>query len=353
MLGCQPPEQSRGAQQLDHAVKAEGREQHATGSDAGADRQDGLSSHPGRAHDLEPNARPQRDRPNPRQLVFHYRCVPSGFGCCISSRASELHQSWFDNAESMMMIVGEGGSLKLPGWVRRPPELTPPLQLGNVAKAAGPDLATLEEPANDVAYKMIGGAYGVLGAEVLGQFVPRVVDPKRWGVYVREAGVAWLCRELGPHLDASIPGLPIRMARCVAAHHYVHCAIEAAVTQAHGEAEYLDLILKQSPRHGDLEEHLAEQRFRLQALSGVDRGVSQGFDGRLADLMARTPEGRETASLADAALLVELVNDKYSLGMTAADSDFNGAGQAVPCFLVIEPHLPEPLASSIRQALLA
>ena len=59
-------------------------------------------------------------------------------------------------------------SLKLPGWVRRPPELTPELNVLKDGGPAGPEIGILLDPANDVAYKMIGGAFGVLGAEVLG-----------------------------------------------------------------------------------------------------------------------------------------------------------------------------------------
>ena len=41
--------------------------------------------------------------------------------------------------------------LKLPGWVQRPPDLTPPLRFdGAWDNSVGPDLGTLEDPANDV-----------------------------------------------------------------------------------------------------------------------------------------------------------------------------------------------------------
>jgi hypothetical protein len=243
--------------------------------------------------------------------------------------------------------------LTLPGWVRRPPELTPPLRLDRSGAAAnGPDLATLQDPANEVAFKMIGGAYGVLGAEVLGQFVPRAVDEQRFGVYVREAAVAWLCRELAPHIKGdSVSALPFRMARCVAAHHFVHYVVEAAVTQAHGEAAYLDLVVRHSPRHLDLEECLAEQRFLSEALSDLDLGTSQLLQGPLSVLMARAPEATDPASPANADDLLELLNTELLLGMTAADSDFHRRENSVPTFLVIEPHLPDPLAYSIRRAL--
>jgi hypothetical protein len=250
--------------------------------------------------------------------------------------------------------MSEGATVKLPGWVRRAPELTPPLDVRRTGGGPeGPDIATLQDPANDVAYKMIGGAYDVLGAEVLGQFVPRVLDAKRWGIYVREAGVAWLCRELGPHLSAASLGeLPLRMARCVAAHHYVHAAVEAAVTQADGKTTYLDLLVKQSPRHDAWEERVAELRFWFEALSRLDDATRRLFEGPLSALMARTPEGRATTSRADISMLVEKLNDALSVAMTATDSDFTDHVHLVPCYLVIEPHLPEPLASSIRRALL-
>jgi hypothetical protein len=252
------------------------------------------------------------------------------------------------------MMVSRGPSVKLPGWVRRPPELTPQLQLDRTgASADGPDLATLQDPANDVAYKMIGGAYGVLGAEVLGQLVPRVLDEARWGIYIREAGIAWLCRELAAHLDAAaLSELPRAMARSVAAHHYVHCAVEIAMTQTHGADAYLDLLAKQSPRHGGLEERLAETRFRSEALSSLDHENRQLVEGPLASLMSRTPEGRDSRSRGNIDVVVEQLNNEYALKMTAADSEFLGPGCEVPCYLVIEPHLPNRLALSIRQALI-
>ena len=219
--------------------------------------------------------------------------------------------------------------------------------------ARGPDIATLEDPANDVAYKMIGGAYGVLGAEVLGHFVPRVLDEKRWGIYVRDAGVAWLCRELAPSVPANRLGeLPQRLARAVAAHHYVHCAVEAAVIGAHGEAYYRDLLVKQSPRHGEQEERLAEMSFRAQALSGLALQTRRLWEDPVTALMARTPEGTSSTSSTAIAEIVERLNREFSLGMTAADVDFGKPGTLVPCFLVMEPHLPEPLASAIQQGLL-
>lgn len=252
------------------------------------------------------------------------------------------------------MRVSEGASVKLPGWVQRPPELTPPLDISPTgARPDGPDIRTLQEPANDVAYKMIGGAYGVLGAEVLGHFVPRALDQQRWGVYVREAGVAWLCHELGPHFAAASFGqLPLRMARCVAAHHYVHCAVEDVVTQAHGKAHYLDLLVKESPRQNAWEERLADLRFRLEALTGLDPETRQVLEGPLSALLDRTPEGRATTSVTDIASVVEKLNAALSVRMTGADSNFSGTRQSAPYYLVIEPHLREPLASSLRRALL-
>jgi hypothetical protein len=244
--------------------------------------------------------------------------------------------------------------VKLPGWVRRSPELTPPLALSRALPGpGGPDLTTLQNPANEVAFKMIGGAYGVLGAEVLGHFVPHVLDEERWGIYVREAGVAWLCRELAPNIEGGAVGeLPLRMARCVAAHHYVHGAVEAAVTRTHGKSFYLDLVVRQSPRHGSTEERLAELCFRSEALSDLDRGMRARLEGPLRALMARTVEGREATDAADLPTVVQQLNTEYSSGMTAADLDFGESGNLMPCFLVFEPHLPEQLASSIRRVLL-
>jgi hypothetical protein len=249
--------------------------------------------------------------------------------------------------------VSNEPSLKLPGWVQRPSDLTPLLRFDRTAEdSEGPDLGTLQDPANDVAYKMIGGAYGVLGAEVLGHFVPRGLGEERWGIYVREAGIAWLTRELGPHLrESTLPELPRRMARAVAAHHQVHCVVEAAVTRAHGKAAYLDLLVKQSPRHGALEERLAELRFRSEALTSLDHENRQLIEGPLASLMSRTPEGRDPSSPADIGVVIKQVHDEYVL-MTAPDSVFLERSDEVPCYLVIEPHLPERLASSIRRALL-
>jgi hypothetical protein len=200
---------------------------------------------------------------------------------------------------------------------------------------------------------MIGGAYGVLGAEVLGHFVPRALGEDRWGIYVREAGIAWLSRELGSHVSASALGvLPLRMARSVAAHHYVHKAVEGAVTRAHGKAAYLELLVNQSPRHGGLEERLAEMRFRSEALSSLDHEKRQRIGGPLASLMSRTPEGKDPRAPADIDVAVEQLNNEYAVKMTAADSDFVGPGHTVPCYLVLEPHLPDRLASSIRRVLL-
>jgi hypothetical protein len=232
--------------------------------------------------------------------------------------------------------------------------LTPPLRFdGAWDNSVGPDLGTLEDPANDVAYKMIGGAYGVLGAEVLGHFMPRALGEERWGIYVREAGIAWLSRELGSHVSSSALGeLPLRMAQAVAAHHYVHKAVEGTVTRAHGKAAYLDLLVNQSPRHGGLEERLAELRFQSKALSGLDHEKRQRMRGPLASLMSRTPEGTDPISPADIDVAVEHLNNEYAVKMTAADSDFGGPGHTVPCHLVLEPHLPDRLASSIRRALL-
>jgi hypothetical protein len=245
--------------------------------------------------------------------------------------------------------------VKLPGWVRRPPYLTPLLYLGDSdLRPDGPDTSTLLDRANDVAYKMIGGAYGVLGAEVLGHFVPRVLDETRWGIYVREAGVAWLCRELAPDLTSDSGGeLTRRMARCVAAHHYVHCAVEAAVLRTHGEATYLDMLVKQSPRHGVSEERLGEMRFRLEALARLDQATRRLLETPLDALMARTPEGNARTTADDVAAVIALVNTELSVEIPFAGTDLENAEDSVPTYLVMEPHLPEPLASSIRQALLS
>ena len=72
-------------------------------------------------------------------------------------------------------------SPKLPGWVRRAAELTPEVNVLRVGGPAGPGIGILLDR-NEVAYKMIGGAYGILGAEVLGHYVPRALDEQRWGI---------------------------------------------------------------------------------------------------------------------------------------------------------------------------
>lgn len=219
--------------------------------------------------------------------------------------------------------------------------------------AAGPSLSTLLDPANDVAYKMIGGAYRVLGAEVLGHFVPRALDEDRFGIYVREAGVAWLCRELAPTLtDYGVGELPHRMARAVAAHHDVHAIVERAVSEARGTGAYLDLLARQAPRHGPSEERLAELQFQSEARSGLDHGTRQLLEGPLDELMARAPEGADKVLRATAAELVAVLNVEYSLETRAEDYVVDDLSRSVPCYLVMEPHLPEHLASEIRRALL-
>jgi hypothetical protein len=72
----------------------------------------------------------------------------------------------------------------------------------------------------------------------------------------------------------------------------------------------------------------------------------------LASLMSRTPEGKDPIFPADINVALEHLNNEYAVKMTTANSDFGGPGHTVPCYLVLEPHLPDRLASSIRRALL-
>jgi hypothetical protein len=272
-------------------------------------------------------------------------------GCRLSTDGKPTHRGI---ESSRLAQVNDGPPLKLPGWVSRPSELTPPLAIiQTLVRPPGPDIETLRNPANDVAYKMIGGAYGVLGAEVLGYYVPQSASQKRWGIYVREAGVAWLCRELGPHVKVtSVGGLPQRMARSITAHHNVHRVVEARFVTAHGEVAYLELLVNKSPRHSAIEEHLAELGFQLEATSGLDYQSRQQLVAPLHALMARAPEGKDPTDVADVALLVGRLNAEMSIGMTVADLDLTHSDLEMPCYLVLEPHLPQPLASAIRQALL-
>ena len=249
----------------------------------------------------------------------------------------------------------QGQTPKLPGWVRRPPELTPELDVLRAGGQAGPDTSILLDPANDVAYKMIGGAYGVLGAEVLGHCVPRVLDGTRWGIYVREAGVAWLCSQLAPQIrrHPQLQGeLSLRVARGIAAHHYVHLVVEAAITEAHGKASYLELLVHHAPRHHPSEEALAEVLLRSEIAVDLDAETQDAIEAALDQVMRQTPEARNSTGENAITSLVDLVNGDLSSKVTVGEFQFRNADRPVPQYLVLEPHLPEPVATSIRQALL-
>jgi hypothetical protein len=251
--------------------------------------------------------------------------------------------------------VSEAPLPKLPGWVRRPTEFTPQLNLRQASGRAGPDISILLDPANDVAYKMIGGAYGVLGAEVLGQYVPRALDEQRWGIYVREAGVAWLCSQIAPHIDRHPKvrnELPPRLARGIAAHHYVHLAVEAAVTEDRGTARYLDLLVDRAPRHGPFEEILGELLFRSEVLLDVETEARGEMEAAVDAVIRKTPEGRGPDADRGMSAVVDLVNAGLLLTMSLAEFQLRNANQPVPQYLVLEPHLPDPVASAIRKALL-
>jgi hypothetical protein len=220
---------------------------------------------------------------------------------------------------------------------------------------AGPDIRILIDPANDVAYKMIGGAYGVLGAEVLGQYIPRALDPQRWGIYVREAGVAWLCSLVAtqtyryPKLQDDLPS---RLARGVAAHHYVHLAVEVAVTATRGHTSYLDLLAEHAPRHEPSEEILAELLFRSEVVLGLEPETRRATEAAVDGVMRQTPEARSPHAGHEETTVVDLVNAGLSLNMTLADFRFRDADRPVPQYLVLEPHLPDLVASAIRKSLL-
>ena len=92
----------------------------------------------------------------------------------------------------------------------------------------------------------------MLGAEVLGHFVPQALDADRWGIYIREAGIAWLCSRLAPSLvqDPGLSsGLALRLAGGVAAHHLTHHIVEEAITESRGRDQYLQILTPNMPRH--------------------------------------------------------------------------------------------------------
>jgi hypothetical protein len=239
--------------------------------------------------------------------------------------------------------------------VRRPPELTPVLNVLRDGGSAGPDIGVLLDPANDVAYKMIGGAYGVLGAEVLGYYVPRGLDPQRWGIYVREAGVAWLCSRVAPQVDGhpELAGeLPTRLARGIATHHYVHLVVEAAVTESRGNASYLGVLVDYAPRHEPHDEILGELLFRLEVPSGLAPETRRAMETSIDTVLRQAPDKSSLSAGTEIPAVVDHVNSVLSLNMSAGDFEFRKAAAPVPQYLVLEPHLPQPVASSIRKALL-
>ena len=215
------------------------------------------------------------------------------------------------------------------------------------------DVEVFLDSANDVAYKMIGGAYGVLGAEVLGHFVPRILDSGRWGVYVREAGIAWLCSKLAPRLTRDprlLNGLALRLARGVAQHHMTHHVVEEAFTDSWGRDQYVEILTKNAPRHPATEEKLADALLRAEIISGLVE-PSQGLvDSALSELAELPPEGSAPRRLV-AELLAELNRD---LRLTMTSAEVNAAMHTldVPHYLVLEPHLPGTTASAVREKLL-
>jgi len=252
--------------------------------------------------------------------------------------------------------VTEPPSPKLPGWVRRPPELTPVLNVLTDGGPAGPDVSVLLDPANDVAYRMIGGAYSVLGAEVLGYYVPRALDPQRWGIYVREAAVAWLCSRLAPQVEghpALARELPTRLARGIATHHYVHLVVEAAVTESRGNTSYLGVLVEYAPRHEPHEEILGELLFRLEVLRGLAPKTRSAMEKAIDTVLRQAPDPSGLSDGNEIPAVVDHLNSGLSLNMSPGDFEFRKATEPVPQYLVLEPHLPEPVASSIRKALLS
>jgi hypothetical protein len=227
---------------------------------------------------------------------------------------------------------------KLPGWTRRPAELTLAFNLRPPGPpAAGQDSSVFFDPANAVAYRMIGGAYGVLGVEVLGYYVPRALDPERWGIYVREAGVAWLGSQCGTLMDLEDGrqrDVVVGLSSSIAAHHRVHFAVEQAVTDAHGRDAYLRILRAHSPRHPPAEEALADAMFRAEMPPELGEFMSPSLDGEIVDLVAAVDEDLH-----------------LTLDRAALDPLYQGSG--VPHYLVLEPHLPEATGRQVREALLA
>jgi hypothetical protein len=237
--------------------------------------------------------------------------------------------------------------LKLPGWTRRAPELTPAVDLWSNANKGTPlDRATFLDPANAVAFKMIGGAFGVLGAEVLGHYVPVALDNDRWGVYIREAGVAWLCNQLLDSAswdDLARPELLIvELARAVATHHLVHQVVERAYAATHGGDAYLALLLANAPRHPPTEESLADTLMKAALVEVVGDGpilmLDNAYTSNAGD---RRYRASPSELVADLSASLDLPLD---VGAFALPPD-------CPQYLVMEPHLPEQTATLIRSAL--
>jgi hypothetical protein len=142
------------------------------------------------------------------------------------------------------------------------------------------------------------------------------------------------------------------MARGIAAHHHVHLAVEAAVTKAHGTNTYVRLLSENAPRHPASEELLAERLFRSEAVTGLDGEICVAFTAVLENVMQQAPEGRDPSAASDIATALDLVNTDLSLEMTLAEVQLPDDDLSIPAHLVLEPHLPVPVAASIREALL-
>jgi hypothetical protein len=167
--------------------------------------------------------------------------------------------------------------------------------------------------------------------------------------------VAWLCSQVVAQIDAhpELQGqLPSRVARGIAAHHYVHLAVEAAVTETRGAACYLDFLAEHAPRHEPSEELLAELLFRTEVMRGLDTKTGGAMEAAIDGVMRQAPEARNSNAGKATTTVVDLVNAGLSLEMPLAGFQFRDSNRSLPEYLVLEPHLPDPLATSIREALL-
>jgi hypothetical protein len=201
---------------------------------------------------------------------------------------------------------------------------------------------------------MIGGGYGVLGAEVLGHYVPRALDSDRGGIYVREAGVAWFCSQLTSRVSADEKlgnQLVVRLARGIVAHHFVRYAVEKEITAGRGAGSYVDTLLTNAPLHPEAEEMLAD---RLLCSAVVAELIDPSFSlmrGILDDVLAGSPTGKLGPSRRKVSELVAEVNCDLALSMAESAVTLGFDSQDVATYLVLEPHLPERTADLVRGAL--